>query len=85
MKSHLYLPKAPPYLLTDDFDASGTSFLDILFLEPLSKLTQLFPRRSFHTAKGSRYFVTDPYEDYKTIATESTNKYELCAQVLLAA
>lgn len=78
MQSPLPLPKAPPCLLTDDFDDADIQFLDILFLELPSKLTQQFPR-SFHTFKGSGYFVTDQYEDYKTIATESTNKCELCA------
>lgn len=63
---------------TVDFDHADIPFLDILFLERPSKLTQLLPR-SFHTFKGSGYFVTDQYEDYKTIQTESTNKHELCA------
>lgn len=64
---------------TVDFDHVDIPFLDILFLEPPSTLTQLYPTRSFHTFKGLGYFVTDQYEDYKTIQTESTNKHELCA------
>lgn len=37
MQSPLHLPKAPPYLLTGDFDAD-TLILDTLFLELPSKL-----------------------------------------------